>query len=123
MTQTLLYVDDDDDIRTIVGMALELDGHFTPTLASGGSQALRLISDGLRPDVVVLDMMMPGMDGLTLLEYLRPLLPSATPVLFMTAKGRQSDIELYHRSGAKGVLIKPFDPVRLGADIRAIVEA
>ena len=121
MSRTLLYVDDDADIRTIVGMALELDTHFTPVLADGGAQAMRLIADGLRPDVVVLDVMMPDMDGLTLLDHLRPLLPGRVPILFMTAKGRQADRALYLARGAQGVLVKPFDPVRLGSDIRALI--
>jgi two-component system OmpR family response regulator len=122
MIRTLLYVDDDADIRTIVGMALELDGGFAPVLADGGAQALELIAGGLQPDVVVLDVMMPGMDGLTLLDHLRPLLSEGVPVLFMTAKGRQADRALYLQRGAIGVLVKPFDPVRLGADILAVIE-
>lgn len=123
MTQTLLYVDDEEDIRIIVGLALELDGYFRPVLAGGGGEALRMVAEGLTPDVVVLDMMMPEMDGLTLLARLRPVLGDDVPMLFMTAKGRQADVELYLRSGAKGVLVKPFDPVRLGADIRALIAA
>lgn len=122
MTRSLLYVDDDADIRTIVGMALDLDGGFAPVLADGGYQALDLIAGGLNPDVVVLDVMMPDMDGLTLLDHLRPLLSESVPVLFMTAKGRQADRALYLERGAVGVLVKPFDPVRLGADIRAVIE-
>ena len=122
MTRTLLYVDDDADIRTIVGMALELDGGFAPVLADGGAQALKLMAGGLQPDVVVLDVMMPGMDGLTLLNHLRPLLPQSVPILFMTAKGRQADRALYLERGAIGVLVKPFDPVRLGADILELIE-
>ena len=120
MTAHLLYVDDDADIRAIVEMALALDGHFVPTVASSGAEALQLVDGGLRPDVIVLDVMMPEMDGLTLIGHLLDRLPPSIPILFMTAKGRQSDIDLYMARGARGVLRKPFDPVRLGADIRRL---
>jgi two-component system, OmpR family, response regulator len=122
MTRRLLYVDDDPDIRAIVQMALELDGGFVPTLAGSGIEALAQVDGGFRPEVIVLDMMMPEMDGLETLDRLRERLPADIPVLFMTAKGRQSDIARYRERGAAGVLLKPFDPVRLGADIRGLID-
>lgn len=119
MIQRLLYVDDDEDIRAIVQLALELDGQFEVTLADSGARALDLISTGLKPDIIVLDVMMPGMDGLATLAQIRRILPPSIPVIFMTAKGRQADVTQYLKQGACGVILKPFDPIRLGADIRA----
>ena len=119
--QKLLYVDDDADIRAIVELALQLDGQFEVTLAESGARALELMGSGLNPDVIVLDVMMPGMDGLATLERLRTGFASSVPILFMTAKGRQADIAMYLAKGANGVILKPFDPLRLGADIRARV--
>jgi DNA-binding response OmpR family regulator len=115
----LLYVDDDEDIRAIVEMSLELDGAFWATMADSGKTALALIDGGLRPDVIVLDVMMPGISGVEVLAELRAREATAqVPVIFMTAKGRQADLALYRDLGARGVILKPFDPVTLGEEIR-----
>jgi CheY-like chemotaxis protein len=120
MTAKLLYVDDDPDIRAIVALALELDGHYAVTLAASGPEAIDLVAEGLEPDTIVLDMMMPGMDGLAVMERLRAIVPEGLPILFMTAKGRQADVASYRAQGARGVIVKPFDPLLLGAQIRDI---
>ncbi|MBN8809328.1 MAG: response regulator [Sphingomonas sp.] len=120
---SLLYVDDDPDIRTIVEMALGLDPSFTVRAVASGSDAVALLGDGeWRPDVLLLDVMMPEMDGLATLAALRALPGMAdTPVLFMTAKGREADVAQYLAHGAAGVILKPFDPLQLSAEIRALV--
>lgn len=118
----LLYVDDDDDIRTVVTMALSLDPDITLRVAASGEEALTAIAAGLRPDAVVLDVMMPGMDGPALLERLRRLPPTATtPVIFMTARGRQADVDFYRARGAAGVIVKPFDPITLAERVRLLL--
>jgi two-component system, OmpR family, response regulator len=118
----LLYVDDDHDIRTIVEMALGLDPLMTVRTASSGAEALTLVGRGdWRPDVIVLDVMMPGMDGIETLQALRRLPGLATtPALFMTAKGREADIDRYRAEGAVGVILKPFDPLQLATEIRTL---
>jgi two-component system, OmpR family, response regulator len=118
----LLYVDDDDDIRTIVEMALGLDPLMTVRTAASGAAALALVeAEGWRPDVMVLDVMMPGMNGIETLRALRAIEGLATvPALFMTAKGREADIHVYRAEGAAGVILKPFDPLQLATEIRTL---
>lgn len=120
----ILYVDDDADIRAIVEMSLRLDPGIDVRLAASGAEALSLLGDeDWMPDVAVLDVMMPGMDGPTLMERLRAMPAFAkTPVLFMTARGRDPDIARYRERGANGVILKPFDPIQLAQHIRALVE-
>ncbi|MEH3047320.1 response regulator [Sphingomonas adhaesiva] len=118
----LLYVDDDDDIRTVVEMALALDADIALRVAASGAEALTAVAGGYRPDAIVLDVMMPGMDGPAVLERLRALPATATvPVIFMTARGRQADLDFYRARGAAGVIVKPFDPMTLPTQIRALL--
>ncbi|TVV73792.1 response regulator [Sphingomonas solaris] len=120
---TVLYVDDDDDIRSIATMSLELDPDMTVAAAASGAEALALLEDeSLRPDVILLDVMMPEMDGPTLARHLcvMPRL-RGVPLLFMTARARQADIAGYYALGAAAVISKPFDPLGLAAEIRAVL--
>lgn len=119
----LLYVDDDTDIRTIVEMALALDPGIEARTAKSGAEALDAIAaSDWRPDVLVLDVMMPGMDGIETLHALRAL-PGlgTTPALFMTAKARDVDVARYREEGAAGVILKPFDPLQLTTEIRTLI--
>lgn len=117
----LLYVDDDADIRTIVELALGLDPDITARTAGSGRAAIAsLLVAEWTPDVIVLDVMMPDMTGPeTLVELRRNPRLAETPVLFMTARGRDTDIKDYMALGAAGVILKPFDPLRLAAQLRA----
>jgi len=119
----LLYVDDDPDIRTIVEMALALDSGIDVRTAGSGRAAIDLVvQSDWRPDVFVLDVMMPDMDGPATLQALRALPDmSGTPALFMTAKARDADIALYRDLGAAGVVLKPFDPLQLATEIRTLI--
>ncbi len=116
---SVLYVDDDPDIRHIVALSLSLDPMIAARFAASGEEALALLAEGYRPDVAVLDVMMPEMDGLTLLDRLRAdPATAAIPVLFMTARAREADVAAYRARGAAGVIVKPFDPLSLGSAIR-----
>lgn len=123
MTEPLkiLYVDDDDDIRTVALMSLGLDPTIVVREASSGAAALQLLREGKwRPDVALLDVMMPDMDGPTLLGQIRELPAYAElPVIFMTARARREDLERYTALGARGVVTKPFDPLMLTDEIRS----
>jgi two-component system, OmpR family, response regulator len=123
MTEPLkvLYVDDDDDIRTVAVMSLGLDPTMLVHEASSGAAALELLrGGGWRPDVALLDVMMPDMDGPTLLQHIRALPGhAALPVIFMTARARREDLDRYAALGARGVITKPFDPLMLPAEIRS----
>ena len=119
---SILYVDDDPDIRTIVALALSIDPEITVRLAASAAEALAALAQGIPPDVALLDVMMPDMDGAALVERLRATPATATlPVVFVTARARAADIRRYREQGAIGVIPKPFDPVTLAREIRALV--
>ncbi|PZU09813.1 response regulator [Sphingomonas sp.] len=124
MTLSVLYVDDDDDIRHVAALSLGLDPMLAVRVAASGREALEMIDAGWVPDVALLDVMMPGMDGMELLERLRARREtSAVPVLFMTARGRSADVADYKARGAVGVIVKPFDPLGLARQLRDVLDA
>lgn len=120
---TLLYVDDDADIREIVEMSLGLDGSLSVSSSAGGEHALDTMRSA-RPDLVVLDVMMPGMDGPAILQRMRadPVLQHI-PVIFMTAKANPQEVARFRDLSAIGVIAKPFDPMALGGQVRALWDA
>ncbi len=120
----ILHVDDEDDIREVATFALELDPEVALTSAASGEAALALLDDGLRPDVVLLDVMMPNLDGPGTLTRIRkrPGLRDI-PVIFMTARAQSGEIDQYRALGALNVITKPFDPMTLAAEVRAILAA
>jgi two-component system OmpR family response regulator len=117
---SLLYVDDDDDIREIVEMSLSLDGALRVTTSAGGEQALADMRSQ-QPDLVVLDVMMPGLDGPAILQRMRadPALRHI-PVIFMTAKANPQEVAHFRGLSAIGVIAKPFDPMALGQQVKAL---
>jgi len=118
----VLYVEDDPDIRAIAELALQDVGGFNAALCSSGQQALRVAPE-FGPDLILLDVMMPEMDGPETMRRLRVLdATRSTPVIFMTARIQSSEIEEYLALGAIGVIPKPFDPMTLADDIRRIVK-
>jgi len=115
----VLHVDDEPDIREVAAMSLELDGAMSLTSAASGAEALDLLEAGCRPDVILLDVMMPVLDGPGTLARLRKLPDyEATPVIFMTARAQSSELDRYIGLGAIGVIVKPFDPMSLAASVR-----
>jgi len=120
----ILCIDDDPDIRTIAVMALGLDAAMTIRAAASGAEAVALLrSDAWRPDGILLDVMMPGMDGPATLAAIRALGGYAdVSVIFMTARARQSDLDGYTALGANGVIVKPFDPMHLAEDVRSLID-
>ncbi len=118
----ILVVDDDRDIRTIARLSLGLDPEIAVEVAGTAAEALALIAAGAGADAIMLDVMMPGMDGPTLAARVRGLPDHArTPILFMTARARPADIARYHQLGAAGVIVKPFDPLGLAGAVRAAI--
>lgn len=119
--QHVLLVDDDDDLRIVGEMALASVGGFDVRCASSGEQGLQMVHERA-PDVILLDVMMPGLDGPQVFERLRSD-PStaAIPVIFMTAKIQTHELEQYRALGASGVIPKPFDPMTLADEVRALV--
>ena len=118
--QRILFVEDDPDIQVVATMALEALGGFKVLACASGVEALSRFDD-FAPDLVLLDVMMPGMDGPATLAALRRL-PSAkgTPVVFMTARVQAHEVANYREMGAAEVIAKPFDPMTLSANVREI---
>ena len=103
-------------------MALEVVGDYDIALCSSGREALKAVTE-FRPDLILLDVMMPGMDGLSTLEALRTIPDVAdTPVVFVTAKVQANEIAHYRKLGAIEVIAKPFDPMNLANDVQALWE-
>lgn len=123
MPLSILYVEDDADIRHIVRVALSLDPLIRLDVAASGAEALEHLAQNALPDVALLDVMMPGIDGPTLMATLRETpATAALPVIFMTAKARPADVADYRARGAIGVILKPFDPLELATAVRTLVE-
>lgn len=121
-TLAILHVDDEPDIREVAAFSLELDPQIELTTAESGEVALELLEGGLRPDVILLDVMMPRLDGPGTLARLR-VLPGLeqTPVIFMTARVQRGERDRYLELGAVGVITKPFDPMTLAGQVRDIL--
>ena len=117
---TILYVEDEADIRTVAKMALEAVGGFSVHACASGREALA-VAAGAAADLLLLDVMMPGLDGPSTLKALREIPATAnTPVIFMTAKVQPAEIAEYRGLGALDVIAKPFDPMQISAEIRRI---
>ncbi len=118
--QRILMVDDDPDIRTVAHLSLTAVGGFTVELCGSGSEALEK-AEAFAPELILLDVMMPGMDGPATLKALREIPALAeTPVVFMTAKVQPRDVAQLKACGALDVLAKPFDPMGLPDSLRRI---
>ena len=113
----LLYVEDEADIREIAEFALEDEG-FDIVFCASGEEAVEKAGD-FQPEVILLDVMMPGMDGPTTLKNLRTI-PGleTTPIIFLTAKVQPNEIKDFIALGAIDVIPKPFDPMTLADKIR-----
>ncbi|TFG96143.1 MAG: response regulator [Myxococcales bacterium] len=118
----VMIVDDDEDIRLICELAIRRIGKWDVVVAASGEEALALAqTEG--PDVILLDVMMPGIDGPTTLARLRDQPETRKiPVVFLTAKAQQREVDRYMALGATGVISKPFDIIKLADEIRRIVE-
>jgi len=122
VSRRLLLVDDDDSIREIAQISLERVGGWEVVAAASGGEAIEIVAAGGVFDAVVLDVMMPGIDGPTTLSRLRGPLPSAVPAIFLTAKLQPADRARLQALGAAGVIAKPFDPMALPMEIDRILE-
>lgn len=118
MSVRVLYVDDEPDIREVAEMSLELDPEFEVRTCESGEEALEVVEQW-PPDIILLDVMMPRMDGPETLSALRRSPAHAgVPVVFITARTQAMDIRRLLGLGALGVIPKPFDPLQLAAEVR-----
>lgn len=111
--QRILCADDEPDMRALIKLALENVGHFHVDLCASGRELLDNI-DLCKPDIVLLDYIMPAMDGMEVMQQLQRRADChRIPVVFMTGSSTQSDIDRMKMAGAAGVIAKPFDPMTL----------
>jgi CheY-like chemotaxis protein len=119
----ILHIEDEYDIQTVVKLSLETLGGFTVHACSSGKEALEDIYD-FNPDLILLDVMMPEIDGPTVLKEIRKIEQfQNTPVIFMTAKAQTNEIKTYKSySGVLGIIVKPFNAVLLPKEIKKLWE-
>jgi two-component system, OmpR family, alkaline phosphatase synthesis response regulator PhoP len=121
MSKTLLIVDDDEDIRDVAALALEIGTPWTLLTAASGAAGIDALRS-VRPDAILLDVMMPGLDGPATLEALRQDPRTRDiPVIFLTAKARPADRDRLQALDVVGVLAKPFDPIELPGQIAGLL--
>jgi CheY-like chemotaxis protein len=119
----ILLVEDNHDIRTIVKAALESVGGFEVRACESGAEALEALA-GFAPQLILLDVMMPDLDGPGVLARLRERPDTAgIPVVFLTAKATKDEVQRLRALGAADVLTKPFDPMTLHEKVKASWEA
>ena len=122
MSPRLLLVDDAEDIRLIAALSLERVGDWTVVPTASGEAALKALEQEGPFDAVLLDVMMPSMDGPATLRQLRARgLPTAVPVVFLTAKAQSSERQRLMSLGATGVISKPFDPLKLPDELKRLI--
>jgi CheY-like chemotaxis protein len=118
----ILVIDDECTIGFVISACLEEFGSWKVFLADNGNEGLILAKTEL-PDAILLDVMMPEMDGITLFHYLRSEpITQKIPVIFLTAKVQSSDLRQFSNIGATGIISKPFDPLKLVEQITEILE-
>jgi CheY-like chemotaxis protein len=122
MTSRILYVDDEADIREVAVMSLELDPGFEVRACASGVEAIPAAA-AWKPHLILLDVMMPMMDGPTTFARLRDQPETRDiPVLFITARTQTQEVAAFRALGARGVIAKPFDPMSLAATVRGHLE-
>ena len=114
----ILLVDDQRDIRSIAQLALGKLGGFTLHACASGEDALRE-AGGFSPDLLLLDVSMPGLDGTATLARMREM-GIAVPAVFFTARASSDDVARYEALGAIGTIPKPFDPLKLAGQLREL---
>ncbi|HEY7511402.1 MAG TPA: response regulator [Vicinamibacteria bacterium] len=119
----ILLVEDDPDIQTVTSLALRGFGGFDVCICGSAQQAVESATE-FRPDLILLDVMMPGMDGVEALLALRETPVTAeVPVVFLTARVQPHEVQRYRELGSLAVIPKPFEPTTLADTIRGIWEA
>jgi CheY-like chemotaxis protein len=117
----LLVVDDEDDIREVAGLSLDLTEGWTILTANGGAAGMELAASS-HPDAILLDVMMPDWDGPRTLRALRAQnTTESIPVIFLTAKVQESDRQRFMQMGVRGIIAKPFDQLTLGQQIKNLL--
>jgi CheY-like chemotaxis protein len=121
-TKRLLLIDDNEDNRILVKFALEMNRDWKVFLASDGIEGVTK-AELERPDVILLDLVMPDLDGLTVCEVLKTnLITRSIPLIFMTAMTQDKTVARLENSLAEGIIFKPFNPLNLDSQIAIICQ-
>ena len=116
----IMYVDDDPDLRAIAEISLRDLSGFVVELCGGGREALNKAPD-FQPELILLDVMMPGMDGIETFKRFHDLPATVlTPIVFVSSRVKSHEVDAYYALGAAGVIPKPFDPLTLGDQARRL---
>jgi CheY-like chemotaxis protein len=122
MTKSILIVDDDDDIREIAQLTLEMLASWKVLTAASGSEGL-MVAQNQQPDAIILDYRLPDTDAIGVLTQLQSNFDTAQiPVILLTAKDRFENCDRFDTLGVKAILAKPFDPVNLASQIAGILK-
>ena len=116
---SVLCVEDDNILRTLIELALCLDRQIAVTLAASSDDARALWTAGFRPDLVLLDFRLPNISGVELLAWLKDIGGMNAPAVFLTATTHHADLAAMMSAGAAGIIRKPFHPFELAAQVRA----
>ena len=117
MSKCILIVDDEDDVREVTQLGLEMGTDWTVLTAASGSEAIELATEQ-QPDAILLDLMMPEMDGRATLKRLKAQATTrAIPVILVTAKAQQSNLQDFEDLDTAAIIAKPFRPLKLAAEI------
>lgn len=118
---TIVVVEDDEDIRFLIAMALELDPGIRVVQAGTASAALKKVREEPRTDLLLIDNNLPEMDGIQLAKDLQQVDDEKPiPFAFITASVRERDLDRFKASGATGVIAKPFDPLTLAKTVKRL---
>jgi CheY-like chemotaxis protein len=121
MLHKLLVIDDESDIREVASLSLQLTEGWTVMTANGGPAGTALALS-MEPDAILLDVMMPDMDGPSTLRALQQQgATKSIPVIFLTAKVQAADRHKFMQLGVRGIIPKPFDPLTLGQQIKDVL--
>jgi len=120
-SKRILLIDDEDDIREIAQLSLEMIGGWTVATANSGNRGLET-ARAQRPDAILLDVMMPGLDGFATFQKLQADPQTRDiPVILLTAKVQSADRQKFDRLGVSGVIAKPFEPMSLAEEVAHIL--
>ncbi|MEA5626773.1 response regulator [Nostoc sp. UHCC 0251] len=119
ISKQILVIDDEDDIRQLIQTCLEIMGGWEVLTATSGNQGL-ILAQSSQPDAILLDVMMPDMDGLTTFQKLQANQTTKhIPVILLTARGRNNDKQIFNELSVKGIISKPFNPQKLADQVAA----
>jgi len=116
----ILIIDDEEDMRLIISFTLMQAG-FEVIKAGGGEEAIQLVKTSV-PDAILVDYLMPGMDGLTLMNQLKEIVSHPIPFIYLTGKSDPDTLNNLKSSGAKGIIEKPFDPTTFAGTVQTLLK-